>query len=62
MDIVWTQHAEERQQQWEQRLGITREEVEAVVIQPEQVISDSSGVLVAHREEAMACDACLMPK
>ncbi|MBC7822443.1 MAG: DUF4258 domain-containing protein [Candidatus Parcubacteria bacterium] len=47
MEIVWTQHAEERQQQWEQRLGITRQEVEAVVINPEQMIPDDEGILVA---------------
>jgi hypothetical protein len=38
MQIVWTKHAEERQQQWEVRLGITKEEVEAVVTNPQQVI------------------------
>lgn len=38
MKIYWTKHAEERQQQWQQRLGITREEVEALVEQPEQVV------------------------
>lgn len=38
MQIVWTKHAEERQQQWEERLGITREEVEAAVTNPQQII------------------------
>ncbi len=38
MQIVWTKHAEERLQQWEDRLGITREEVEAVVTTPQQTI------------------------
>jgi hypothetical protein len=38
MKIYWTKHAEERQQQWYQRLGITREEVETLVKQPQQVI------------------------
>ena len=47
MEFVWTQHAEERQQQWEQRLSITRQEVEAVVINPEQIIPGDEGVLVA---------------
>lgn len=45
--IVWTQHAEERQQQWEIRLGITREEVEAVLLNPEQIVPEDQGVLVA---------------
>ncbi|WOD38038.1 DUF4258 domain-containing protein [Nodosilinea sp. E11] len=38
MQIFWTKHAEERQQQWQQRLGITREEVEAVVKNPQQIV------------------------
>ncbi len=46
LELVWTQHAEERQQQWEQRLDITRQEVEAVT-SPEQIIHDDEGVLVA---------------
>lgn len=36
--IVWAKHAEERQQQWQERFGITREEVEATVTHPQQVI------------------------
>ena len=38
MNVFWTKHAEERQQQWQQRLGITREEVEAVVKVPQQIV------------------------
>ncbi len=33
--ISWTKHAEERALQWYQRLEITREEVESVVINPQ---------------------------
>ena len=47
MEIVWTLHAEERQQQWKQRLGITRQEVETVLLKPEQVVPDDEDVLVA---------------
>jgi len=47
MEIVWTLHAEQRQRQWEQRLGITRQEVETVLHSPEQVVPDDEGVLVA---------------
>ncbi|MBW4441266.1 MAG: DUF4258 domain-containing protein [Plectolyngbya sp. WJT66-NPBG17] len=47
MEIVWTLHAEERQQQWERQRGITREEVEAVVLYAEQIVADDDGVLVA---------------
>ncbi|MEM9120957.1 MAG: DUF4258 domain-containing protein [Cyanobacteria bacterium P01_F01_bin.56] len=38
MKIDWTRHAVERQQQWQQRLGITRAEVEAVVQHPQQMV------------------------
>ncbi|GAB4329885.1 MAG: hypothetical protein OHK0047_16970 [Leptolyngbyaceae cyanobacterium] len=38
MQIVWTKHAEERLEQWQERLKITREEVEAVVTAPQQTI------------------------
>lgn len=46
MPIVWTKHAQERQQQWEERLKITREEVEAAVTNPQQIIVEDD-VLVA---------------
>jgi Domain of unknown function (DUF4258) len=46
MQIVWTKHAQERQQQWEERLKITREEVEATVTNPQQIIVEED-VLVA---------------
>ncbi|PZV19787.1 MAG: hypothetical protein DCF21_06790 [Leptolyngbya sp.] len=38
MNIFWTKHAEERQQQWEQKLGITRGEVEACLMNPQQIV------------------------
>jgi hypothetical protein len=46
MQIVWTKHAQERQQQWEERLRITKEEVEAAVTNPQQIIVEED-VLVA---------------
>lgn len=50
MQIFWTKHAEERQQQWQQRLGITREEVEVVVNHPQQiVIEDEISIAQARR-------------
>lgn len=42
MQIVWTKHAEERLQQWEDRLGITKEEVEAAVTTPQQTILEEA--------------------
>ncbi|MDJ0729128.1 MAG: DUF4258 domain-containing protein [Crocosphaera sp.] len=41
MQIVWTHHAEERQKQWQSKLGITREEVETVLNNPQQVIIEN---------------------
>lgn len=41
MLIVWTLHAEERQQQWQKRLGITRYEVEDVLNNPQQIVIEN---------------------
>ena len=38
MTIVWTKHAEERQQEWQRTLGITRHDVEELLKNPEQVV------------------------
>ena len=40
MQVLWTKHTEERQFQWQQRLGITCEDVEEVVQYPQQIIYD----------------------
>jgi hypothetical protein len=45
--IIWTRHAEDRQREWEKRLGITRREVEEILKDPEQVVSGDLDVLVA---------------
>ncbi|MEQ9357969.1 hypothetical protein [Coleofasciculus chthonoplastes] len=42
MQIVWTRQAQERQQQWQQRLEITRQEVETVLMNPQQVIVEDN--------------------
>lgn len=47
MRIIWTRHAEERQKEWERKLGITRQEVENLVGNPEQIVPGDMGVLVA---------------
>ena len=31
MRVIWTKHAEERQMEWEKKLGITKVEVENVL-------------------------------
>jgi len=45
--IIWTRHAEDRQQEWEKRLGITHREVEEALRDPEQIVSGDLDVLVA---------------
>ena len=47
MNIVWTKHAVERLKQWERTFGITREEVESVLRDPEQVVDGDLGVKIA---------------
>ncbi len=47
MKIVWTRHAEERQKAWEKVLGITREEVEDLLMDPQQVVPGDCDVFVA---------------
>ncbi|MBI4839417.1 MAG: DUF4258 domain-containing protein [Nitrospirae bacterium] len=47
MGIIWTKHAEERQKEWEKKLKITRQEVEALINNPEQIVPGDMGVLVA---------------
>lgn len=47
MRIVWTRHAEERQREWQRKLGITRQEVEDVLAHPEQVVPGDLGAWVA---------------
>ena len=47
MKIIWTRHAEERQKEWEKKLAITREEVENLLCQPEQVVPGDREVLIA---------------
>jgi hypothetical protein len=50
MKIIWTIHAEERQRQWEKKLGITKQEVENSVSNPEQTVPGDLGVRVAQRK------------
>ncbi len=47
MRIIWTQHAEERQKEWERRLGISRQEVERLLNDPEQIVPGDLGTFVA---------------
>lgn len=46
MNIIWTKHAEERQQQWQQkRPEINREAIETVLRYPEQVVSENDSLI-----------------
>jgi hypothetical protein len=45
--IIWTRHAEERQEEWRKKLGITRQEVEDLLRHPEQVAPGDFDALVA---------------
>ena len=47
MNIVWTRHAQERQEEWQKKLGITPQEVEEVLRNPEQVVPGDLEALVA---------------
>lgn len=47
MRVIWTKHAEERQKEWEKKLGITKEEVEVLVNNPEQIVPGDMNILVA---------------
>jgi len=47
MKILWTKHAEERQKEWERKLGIKKDEVERVVRNPDQIVPGDKEILVA---------------
>jgi len=47
MKVIWTKHAEERQKEWEKKLGITKKEVETLIKSPEQIVPGDMDVLVA---------------
>jgi hypothetical protein len=45
--IIWTKHSEDRQREWEKRLGITKQEVENLVSNPEQIVPGDMGAFIA---------------
>lgn len=47
MKVVWTEHARERLTQWKEQRGVTREEIERVVEEPDQVVSGRGEAQVA---------------
>ena len=47
MKIIWTKHAEERQKEWEKKLGITQQEVEDLLRNPEQIVAGDMDAFLA---------------
>lgn len=47
MKVRWTQHAEQRQKDWQTAIGISRSQVEDVARNPEQVVTGHGGLSVA---------------
>jgi hypothetical protein len=47
MKIIWTKHAKDRQKEWEKKLGVTRQEVEDLVSNPEQIVPGDLEAFVA---------------
>ena len=47
MEIIWTKHAEGRQKEWAKKRGITRQEVETLLMNPEQIVPGDQEALVA---------------
>lgn len=47
MKIVWTKHAEDRQKEWEKKMGITHSDVEDLLKNPQQIVPGDMDALVA---------------
>ena len=47
MKIVWTKHAEDRQKEWEKKMGITHADVEGLLKNPQQIVPGDMDALVA---------------
>jgi hypothetical protein len=50
MKIIWTRHAEDRQNEWGKKLGVTRQEVEDLVSTPEQIVPGDMNAFVAQKK------------
>jgi hypothetical protein len=48
--IIWTRHAEARQKEWEREKGITRSQIEQIIIEPGQIVPGDLGVQVAQNK------------
>ncbi len=47
MNIIWTFHAEQRQKEWNKNFGLTKEEVENLVKNSEQIVPGHMDILIA---------------
>lgn len=47
MKIIWSRHAQERQREWEKKLGITLREVEEILKNPQQIVPGYRSAQVA---------------
>ena len=47
MKVIWTRHAKERQKEWERIMGISCEQVENTLKNPEQIVAGYRDALVA---------------
>ena len=52
MKIIWTKHAEERQKEWEKKLGITQQEVEDLLRNPEQIVPGDMDAFLAQTKRS----------
>ena len=47
MKVIWTKHSIERQREWEIKIGVKKEDVENVLISPEQIVPGDLNAQVA---------------
>ena len=47
MKIIWTKHAESRQLEWENKIGITKEDIEKTLSYPQQIVPGDMDALIA---------------
>jgi len=50
VEIRWTKHAEGRQKEWARKQGVTRQEVETLLMNPEQIVPGDQEALVAQEK------------
>ncbi|MHB1646939.1 MAG: DUF4258 domain-containing protein [bacterium] len=47
MAVIWTKHAEERLKEWEQKLKLSKTDMENIVCNPQQIIPGDLDAFVA---------------